>query len=53
MSFKTDVFKNFAIFTKKPNSVGIFVIKSPTYKPANLLKIDSNTSGFLLILLDS
>ena len=52
MSFKIEVFKNFAMFTGKHLYWSLFVIKLPAYKPANLLKRDSNTSAFLLILLN-
>ena len=53
MSFKIEVFKNFAIFTRKHLCWSLFVTKLSAYKPAtNLLKRDSNTSIFLLILLN-
>ena len=52
MSFKIEVFKNFAIITEKHLCCSVFMIKLPAYKPANLLKRDSNTSIFLLILLN-
>ena len=42
MSFKIDVIKNFAMFTGKEVCWSVFVIKVPAYKPANLLKRDSN-----------
>ena len=45
MSFKIDVFKNFAIFTGKHLCWSFFVIKLPAYKPANLLKRDSKTNA--------
>ena len=51
MSFKIDAFKNFTIFTGKHLCWSVFVIKLPDCKPVNLLKIDFNTSVFLLILL--
>ena len=50
MYFKIEVFKNFAIFTGKHMCWSLFVMKLLAYKPANLLKRDSNTSIFLLIL---
>ena len=50
MSFKIQVFKNIAIFTGKHLCWSLFVIKLLAYKTANLLKRDSNTSVFLLIL---
>ena len=49
MSFKIEVFKNFAIFTGKHLGCSLFVIKLPAYEPANLLKRYSNTSIFLLV----
>ena len=52
MSFKIEVFKNFAMFTGKHLYWSVLVTKLPAYKPANLLKRDSNTSAFLLILLN-
>ena len=52
MSFKIEVFKNSAIFKGKHPCWSIFVIKLPVYKLANLLKRDSFTSIFLLILLN-
>ena len=52
MSCKIDVFKNFAVITGKHLCWSLFVIKLPACKPANLLKRDSNTSVFLLILLN-
>ena len=52
MSFKADVFKNFSIFTGKNLCWSLFAIKLPACKPANLLKRDSKTSVFLLILLN-
>ena len=51
MSFKLDVFKNFAILTGKNLCWNLFLIKLLACKPANLLKRNSNTSVFLLILL--
>ena len=38
MSFKIQVFKNFAILTGKHLGWSLFVTKLPSYKPANLLK---------------
>ena len=52
MSFKTDFFKNFAIFTGKHLRWILFVMMLPAYKPANLLKRDSNTSIVLLIFIN-
>ena len=52
MSFKKEVFKKIAIFTGKPLCWSLFVMRLPAYKPANLLKRDSNTSIFLLMLLN-
>ena len=52
MFFKINVFKNSAIFTGKHLCWSLFVIKLPACKPANLLKRDSETSIFLLILLN-
>ena len=51
MSFKIDVIKNLPIFTEIHLYRSLFVIKFPACKPANLLKRDSHTSVFLLILL--
>ena len=50
MSFKNDVFKNFEMFTGKQLSWSLFVIKLLACNPTNVLKRDSNTSFFLLIL---
>ena len=52
MSFKTDFFKNFAIFTGKHPRWILFVMMLPAYKPANLLKRDSNTSIVLLMFIN-
>ena len=52
ISFKIGVLKNFAIFTGKHLCSSLFVIKLPVCKSANLLKRDSNTSVFQLILLN-
>ena len=51
MTFKINVFKNFAIFTGKHLCQSLFVIKLPACKPANLLKRDFNTSALLLKLI--
>ena len=48
--FKIDVFKNFAIFAGEHLCWGLFVIKLQSWRPATLLKRDSNTSVFLWIL---
>ena len=52
MSFKKEVFKKIAIFTGKPLCWSLFVMRLPAHKPANLIKRDSNTSIFLLMLLN-
>ena len=52
MSFEIDLYKSFAIFTGKHLCRSLIVIKFPACKPPNLLKRDSNTSVFLLILLN-
>ena len=43
MSFKIGSFKNFAIFTGKHLCRGLFLMKLQAFKPANFLKINSNT----------
>ena len=50
MFFRTGVFKNFAIFKGKQLSWSLFLKKSQTSRPANLLKRDSNSGVFLWIL---
>ena len=50
ISFKIDVFKNFAIFTRKHLCWSLFMIKLRACKPANLLRRHSNTGVFLRIL---
>ena len=50
MFFRIGVLKNFAIFKGKQLSWSLFLIKSQTSKPANLLKRDSNSGVFLWIL---
>ena len=52
MSFEVEISKYFAIFTRKHLCWSVFVIKLPDCKPENLLKRDSNTRVFLLILLN-
>ena len=52
MSFKIDVFNNFAIFTEKQLCWSLFVVKLLSCKPENALKRDSNTSVFLSTLLN-
>ena len=52
MSFKIDFFKNFSMFTGKHLRWSVFVIQLKICKPENLLKRDSNTNVFLLILLN-
>ena len=50
MFFKVNVLKNFAIFSEKHLCKNHFFIKVQTWKPATLLKRDSNTGVFLLVL---
>ena len=50
MFFKIGVLRNFAIFTGKHLHLSNFLIKLQAFKPATLLKRDSNTGVFLLIL---
>ena len=48
--FKTGTLKNFAIFTGKQLCWSLFLIKLRPWRPATLLKRDSNTGVFLWIL---
>ena len=48
--FKIGVFKNFANFTGKHLRWSLFLIKLKAFKPATLLKRDSNTGVFPWIL---
>ena len=50
MFFRIGVLNNFAMFKGKQLSWSLFLIKSQTSRPANLLKRDSNSSVFLWIL---
>ena len=52
MFLKTDVPKNFAIFTGKYLCWSFFLINLLAWKPATLLKRNSNTGVFLWILLN-
>ena len=47
---KKAILKNFTIFTGKPLCWILFLIKLQAFRPANLLKRDSNTRVFLRIL---
>ena len=47
MFFKLGVLKNFAIFTRKHSYRSLLLIKLQAFKPATLLKRDSNTGAFL------
>ena len=47
MFFKLDVFKNFRNFTGKHLCWSLFLIKSEAFRPATLLKRDSNPCVFL------
>ena len=47
MFFKLGVLKYFAIFTRKHLYRSLFLIKLQAFKPATLLKRDSNTGAFL------
>ena len=47
--FKIDVLKNFAKFTRKQPCWSLFLITLQAWKPATLLKGDSNTGVFLWI----
>ena len=49
-SIKKAVLKNFTIFTGKYLYWSLFLIKSQDWRPTTLLKGDSNTGVFLLIL---
>ena len=44
---KIGVFKNFAIFTGKHLRWRLFLTKLEDFRPATILKIDSNTDVFL------
>ena len=48
VSYKKDVFKNFAIFTGKHLYWSLFLLKLPALRPATLLEGDSNTGVFLM-----
>ena len=48
--FRNGVFNNFAKFLDKKLTWGLFYSKVAGFKPATLLKIDSDTSAFLWIL---
>ena len=48
--FKKAVLKNFATFIEKQLCWSLFLIKLQTFRPATLLKSDSNTGVFLRIL---
>ena len=47
MSFKTGVFRNFAIFTGHHLDWSLFIIKLPACKPANCYKESMNIANFL------
>ena len=49
MFFKIAALKNFAIFAGKHLGWSLFLIKLQTFRPATLLKRDSNTGVLLLI----
>ena len=46
--YKKAVFKNFAIFTGKYLCWSLFLIRLQAWRPANLLKRDSNTDIFIV-----
>ena len=45
MFFQVDIFKNFTIFTGNYQYCSLFLIKLPAWRPATLLKKDSNTGA--------
>ena len=49
MFFKTDVLKNFEIFTRKRLCWSVFLIKLQALRPAHVLKRDSKTGAFVNI----
>ena len=48
--YKKAVLKNFAVFIGKHFCSSLFLIKLQAFRPATLLKRDSDTDVFLLIL---